>query len=223
MKTPNTQMSESLSVGLLLASVGGFLESYSFITRDGVFANCQTGNMVLLVMYLAKGDWMRVLSYFIPILSFVIGVLLTEGIHLFALNHKLHWRQYVILFELLLLGVVGLIPSGSCNIIATTAIAFSCSMQVESFRKVKGSVYATTMCTGNLRSGTFWFFDSIVKKDTDSLKRAGNYFAVIAIFMAGAFIGSITTNRLGEKAIWLSCLVLFLVFLILFLHPAEEE
>lgn len=223
MKTSNTQMSDSLSVGLLLASVGGFLESYSFITRDGVFANCQTGNMVLLVMYLNKGDWMRVLSYFIPILSFVIGVLLTESIRLFAINHKLHWRQYIILFELILLGIVGLIPSGSYNIVATTVIAFSCSMQVESFRKVKGSVYATTMCTGNLRSGTFWLFDSIVKRDTESLKRAGNYFAVIAIFMAGALIGGVTTDWLGEKAIWLSCIVLLLVFLILFLHPAEEE
>lgn len=223
MKTSNTQMSDSLSVGLLLASVGGFLESYSFITRDGVFANCQTGNMVLLVMHLTKGDWMRVLSYFIPVLSFIIGVVLTECIRRFALGHKLHWRQYIILFELLFLGAVGLIPSGSYNIVATTIIAFSCSMQVESFRKVKGSVYATTMCTGNLRSGTFWLFDSIIKKDTESLKRAGNYFSVIVIFMAGAFIGGITTNWLGEKAIWLSCFVLFVVFLILFWHPAEEE
>lgn len=222
MKTVDLQMSDSLSVGLLLASVGGFLESYSFITREGVFANCQTGNLVLLAMYLAKGEWTRVLSYFIPILSFVIGVILTELIRLFAAERKLHWRQYIILFELLLLAVAGCIPSGRYNIIATTLIAFSCSMQVESFRKVKGSVYATTMCTGNLRSGTFWLFDSVVKKDTESLSRAGNYFAVILIFMLGALVGGITSDWLGEKAIWISCLILFSVFLILFVHPAEE-
>lgn len=223
MKTPKIQMSESLFVGLMLASVGGFLESYSFITRAGVFANCQTGNMVLLAMYVTKGDWMRVISYLIPILSFIIGVVLTELVRLFALNHKLHWRQYIILFELFLLAFVGFIPSGRYDIIATTVIAFSCSMQVESFRKVKGSVYATTMCTGNLRSGTFWLFDSVIKKDTDSLMRAGNYFAVILIFMLGALIGGIATDFWGEKSIWLSCLMLLFVFFVLFIHPAAED
>lgn len=219
----DSQMSESLSVGLLLASVGGFLESYSFICRDGVFANCQTGNMVLLSMYLAKGDWTHVISYFIPILSFVVGVILTEFIHKISNNHKLHWRQYIILFELALLATVGFIPSGKYNIVATTLIAFSCSMQVECFRKVKGSVYATTMCTGNLRSGTFQLFEYFCNKDRGSLRKAGNYFAVILIFMAGAIVGGITTELWGEYAIFLSCTVLLLVFFIMFIHPQEES
>ena len=34
------------------------------------------------------------------------------------------------------------------------SISFVCAMQVETFRKVRGSAFATTMCTGNLRSGT---------------------------------------------------------------------
>ncbi len=223
MKTKNIQMSESLVVGLLLASVGGFLESYSFLSRDGVFANCQTGNLVLLAMYLVKGDWARVLSYFIPVVSFIIGVVLTEITRIYANNHKLHWRQYIILLEAILLAAVGLIPSGEGNFIATTLIAFSCSMQVEAFRKVKGSVYATTMCTGNLRSGTFQLFQHFIEKDTASLKRAGNYFAIITVFMAGAILGSLTTGIWDEKAIWLSCLILLFVFILLFIRPEEQE
>lgn len=222
MKTITKQMSESLFIGLLLASVGGFLESYSFLSRDGVFANCQTGNIVLLAMYLAQGDFLRVLSYLIPILSFVGGVLLTEVIRIVSGNAKIHWRQYILLLEILLLALTGLIPSGKYNIVATTLIAFSCSMQVESFRKVKGSVYATTMCTGNLRSGTFQLFQYIAKKDIAGLKRAGDYFSVIALFMAGAILGGITTGIWGEKAIFLSCAVLLLAFFTMFIHPAEE-
>lgn len=222
MKTRTKQMSESLFIGLLLASVGGFLESYSFLSRDGVFANCQTGNIVLLAMYLAKGDILRVLSYLIPILSFVAGVVLTEIIHTLSGNGKIHWRQYILLLEILLLALTGFIPSGKYNIVATTLIAFSCSMQVESFRKVKGSVYATTMCTGNLRSGTFQLFQYFSKKDSAGLKRAGDYFSVIAIFMAGTILGGITTGIWGEKAIFLSCAVLLLAFFIMFIHPAEE-
>lgn len=223
MKAKNIQMSESLIVGLLLASVGGFLESYSFLSRDGVFANCQTGNLVLLAMYLAKGDWVRVLSYFIPVVSFVIGVILTEITRIYANNHKLHWRQYIILLETILLAVVGLIPSGEGDFIATTLIAFSCSMQVEAFRKVKGSVYATTMCTGNLRSGTFQLFQYIRNKDAANFNQAGNYFAVIAVFMAGAILGSLVTGVWNEKAIWLSCAILLFVFILLFIRPEEPE
>lgn len=223
MKTKNVQMSESLVVGLLLASVGGFLESYSFLSRDGVFANCQTGNLVLLAMHLGNGEWSRVLSYFIPVVSFIIGVVLTELTRIYANSHKLHWRQYIILLEAVLLAAVGLIPSGEGNFIATTLIAFSCSMQVEAFRKVKGSVYATTMCTGNLRSGTFQLFQYFVEKEPASLKRAGNYFAVIAVFMTGAILGSLTTGIWGEKAIWLSCLILLFVFTLLFIQPEVQE
>lgn len=222
MKTRNVQMSDSLSVALLLACVGGFLESYSFLSRDGVFANCQTGNIVLLAMYLAVGEWTRVLSYLIPIVSFVVGVVLTELIRGYADNHILHWRQYIVLLEAALLALAGFIPSGGRDIIATTLIAFSCSMQVEAFRKVKGSVYATTMCTGNLRSGTFQLFTYISKRDAGSLRRAGHYFSVIAVFMGGAILGSLTTELWHERAVWLSCAILLLAFALLFVRPNDH-
>lgn len=222
MKNKTIQMSESLLIGLLLACVGGFLESYSFLCRDGVFANCQTGNLVLLAMYLVKADWPRVISYLIPIAAFIIGVILTEFTRIYAVNHKLHWRQYIILLEAVLLAAAGFIPSGDKNSIATTIIAFSCSMQVEAFRKIKGSVYATTMCTGNLRSGTFQLFHAIRTKDKSGLARARDYFSIIALFMLGAILGSFTTDIWGEKAIFFACALLLFVFFLLFIRPDEN-
>lgn len=41
------QMSESMRLGMLLAMSGGFMDAYSYIQRDQVFANAQTGNMLL--------------------------------------------------------------------------------------------------------------------------------------------------------------------------------
>lgn len=217
-----TQMSESLIVGLLLASVGGFLESYSFISRNGVFANCQTGNIVLMAMYLSWGDVLRALSYFIPILSFVVGVVLTELIRSCAPGTKLHWRQYIVLIEAAILSVVGLIPSGQSDTAATTLIAFSCSMQVESFRKIRGSVYATTMCTGNLRSGTSAFFQYLKCRDASALMQTISYFSVIAVFMAGVGLGSACTHRFGAHAVWLACAILLIVFFVMFVSPRDE-
>ena len=41
------QMSETIKLGILLALSGGFMDAYSYIQRDQVFANAQTGNMLL--------------------------------------------------------------------------------------------------------------------------------------------------------------------------------
>ena len=44
------QMSESIRLGIVLAVAGGFMDAYSYMCRDEVFANAQTGNMLLLVI-----------------------------------------------------------------------------------------------------------------------------------------------------------------------------
>ena len=51
------QMSESVLVGSLLVLTGGFLDAYSYLCRGEVFANAQTGNIVLLGIQIAEGDW----------------------------------------------------------------------------------------------------------------------------------------------------------------------
>ena len=51
---------------------------YTYITRGGVFANAQTGNIVLMGINLAKGDFERVVHYVVPILAFALGILLSE-------------------------------------------------------------------------------------------------------------------------------------------------
>ena len=54
-------MSETHLLGLLLALVGGFLDAYTYVCRGHVFANAQTGNLVLLGIYITNQDWAKVL------------------------------------------------------------------------------------------------------------------------------------------------------------------
>ena len=42
------QMSEAMIVSAFLAFSGGFQDAYTYIVRDHVFANAQTGNIVLM-------------------------------------------------------------------------------------------------------------------------------------------------------------------------------
>ncbi|MGN1231180.1 MAG: YoaK family protein, partial [Anaerotignum sp.] len=107
------QMSDSFLIAALLAIVGGFLDAYTYVARGGVFANAQTGNIVLFGLHLAEGEWLHALSYFIPIAAFVLGIFIDEWIKkIVQPMPKIHWRQIVILFEVLMLFVVAWLPLG---------------------------------------------------------------------------------------------------------------
>ena len=71
---------ETFRVAALLAVVGGFLDAYTYILRGGVFANAQTGNIVLLGVHMADKDYRQALYYVVPIIAFSLGVVLTKNI-----------------------------------------------------------------------------------------------------------------------------------------------
>ena len=63
------QMSESFPVGVLLAISGGLMDAYSYLYRGHVFANAQTGNVLMFSIHLSKGEWMSSLHYSILLFS----------------------------------------------------------------------------------------------------------------------------------------------------------
>lgn len=207
-KNKNRQMSDSLYIGALLALVGGFLEAYTFICRGEVFANCQTGNLVLFSMFFIQRDWKNVVVYLVPIISFFIGICLAEWIRHNIIETKIHWRQVVVTFEMICLIIVTFIPCGRYDIAATTLVSFTCALQVEAFRKIHGNLFATTMCTGNLRSGVNNLFLWFKTKEEQYLKKTILYFMVIFFFMIGAVMGSVFTYILVEKAVLICCIPL---------------
>ena len=224
MKAKTRQMSESLRLGILLAIVGGFLEAYTFFCRGGVFANCQTGNLVMFALSAADGNGADMILYLIPVIAFIVGIFLAEWVkQIFRLYEKLHWRQIIILFEIFCLAVTAFIPEGNLDVIVTTVIAFVCSMQVESFRKVRGNAFATTMCTGNLRSASENLYHWIAGGDKEAKKKGQHYLTIVGSFMMGAVVGAALTHVFAEKAVLFCCIILFVTFMLMFYGTRQEE
>lgn len=217
------QMSETHLLGILLAVVGGFLDAYTYICRGHVFANAQTGNIVLLGIHLTNQDWKKAGYYFVPILAFVLGILICERIQsLFKWKENIHWRQLVVLLELLCLLLAGFLPLGKADPMVNIMVSFVCALQVEAFRKMNGNSYATTMCTGNLRSATENFYRYLQTKDIRCLKNSLQYYNVIFFFIIGAAVGSHLTLHMGARAVWVSCVGLLAVFLAMFRNKQEK-
>mgnify|MGYP003376824694 CR=1 FL=1 len=217
-------MSQSYIVGLLLAFAGGYLDVYTYVCRGGVFANAQTGNMVLLAISAAENDFGKVFKYLLSILAFMLGILVTELVKSrYRYNTAIHWRQIVIALEFIVLLIIAFVPSGVQDDLVNIAVAFGCAIQVESFRKFEGkSAYATTMCTGNLRSATEHLFFSGLNKNKEERNTSLKYYGIIAIFIVGAFVSMKVSQSVGEKSILVACFLLFIVFSMMYI-PSEKQ
>ena len=215
------QMSDSLLLGVVLTLAGGFQDAYSYNGRGGVFANAQTGNIVLLGQNLALGEWGTALRYLFPLLSFLLGVFAAEGIRsLCERVTRLHWRQVILLIEIAFLLTAGVFPE-SLNMVSNVLLSFACAMQVESFRKFRGIPCATTMCIGNMRSATEHLYRWIRTRDPEQKRRSAHYYFIILVFAVGAAVGALFTMWLGAPSIWIAAGLLLAGFLLMF-SPAEQ-
>ena len=209
-------MSEALPLGLLLALTGGILDAYTYLNRGAVFATAETGNLVLLGVNLAMGHWLKVIYYLLPISSYATGLLVTLAFHRRSDKLFFHWRQFVVLTECLVVLLATIIPQGDLDPLVNCMIAFISAMQVQTFRKFRGCACATTMCTGNLRSGVEALYFHLADKEPGSLDRAKVYFGLIAFFVTGAVISSLLAPLFAGRAILVAILPLAASFLLMF-------
>lgn len=229
MKKSKQQMSETYLIGAILAVVGGYFDAYTYLARNHVFANAQTGNIVLFGINLFSGDFSKALAYFLPIFAFIAGIVICEILRKYGNRFHIHWRQYVIFLELAVTVIVAFLPQGRAyginyDMIANISISFVCSLQVQSFRKIRGITCATTMCTGNLRSGTdclIGYFSD--KSNRKLLHSAGKYYGIVGFFILGAMLSSFMTELMAEKSVLLCSIGLLTTIILMFFEPEQEK
>lgn len=205
--------SESVRLGVILAMIGGFLDAYTFIEYDGVFANAQTGNIVLVGVGIAERNINSTINALLPILACMAGVFACLIVkHKVTNNFK--WEKKVIILEALTLLLVYFLHGYFPPRVTTIIISFVSSVQIASFRKLIDSPYCTTMCTGNLRQACERIYSSIVNKDKEDKKRAIRLCTIILFFVLGAFLGGVFCMLLGKKALIIEVIFLILAYMI---------
>ena len=212
-------MSQSMPLAILLTLAGGFQDAYSYNSRGHVFANAQTGNIVLFAQNLMSAQFSQALHYLLPVLAFILGVYISEKIHQkYKYSHLFHWRQLVLVSEIFLLILAGFLKT---DMIANVLLSFACAMQVQTFRKVDSYAFASTMCIGNLRSGMAALSAFMRNHKKQQLEQVGHYFGVIFLFAVGAGIGGNLSIHYGVPVIWGSCILLLISFCLMFAEQIE--
>ena len=203
---------ENLPTGMLLAGVGGFLDAYTFVGRSGVFANAQTGNIVLLAVAAGERQWAAALLHVPPILAFMLGVAVAETLARPAARRIVRRpARFVLGAEIAVLITVGALPRQVPDQVVTAAIAFTSALQVSTFRSLQGIDYSTTLTTSNLRTLAAKAYLWRADHDVTAGRQAARISAVVASFGAGAGVGALCTHALGPRAAWVAAAILVLV------------
>jgi uncharacterized membrane protein YoaK (UPF0700 family) len=201
--------SVSVRLGALLAVVGGFLDAYTYVSRDHVFANSQTGNLVLFGVEGARGDWTAAVRHVPPVVAFIVGVAAAESLKRPRVARVVRRPARVaLLLEIVVLLVVGALPESTPSGIVTVAVAFVASVQVSTFRTLVRWPYNNTMATGNLRTAVQSLYLALADRDPDAAAQARAFFTAIVSFLAGALAGAFFTFLFDVHAAWLAALLL---------------
>ena len=202
----------------MFAFTGGFLEAFTFALHGGVFCNAQTGNLVMLVIDVVRADFAGGLRYLYSILAYIAGILISTLIP--ALFKKVNWPLVVTAVEIAVITALAFIPASAENWYTYVTVSFVCAIQYNTFTKLRGVALATTFCTNNIRQTVMHFFGGVRGKDKSEFKKSGTYAFIILCFAAGAAVGVLSADALGNYCI-LICAALLLPVLALFVADSS--
>lgn len=197
---------------MIITFVGGYMNGYTYITRNNILANMHTANMSKLGINIAIGEWLEALHYFIPIITCILGATFSKLIEaiLINFNFKGDWRKFALVLEGIALFLIGLIPSSFPDIIVTNLVSFLMGYQLCLFRNCLGVPFNTTICTGNIRTVGLFLFGALDRESKDSLKKLITFTILTFSFAVGAIPGTLISLTLSIRSVWVCSFILFL-------------
>ncbi len=193
-----------MPVAALLLLAAGMLDAYTYVGYGGVFANAMTGNIVILMIRIAHGDWAQGVRYVYPIAAYVCGVAVA---HTLKEKPFANWVKYParvsLAIELALLAAVAVVP-GIPDAAIVTGIAFVAALQATAFTRVGTFAFTSVTTSANLRHLAESFMAAVVFRRGLAAWRELRFFAtVVGCFFVGALSGAAAAYAFGHAAVWL--------------------
>jgi uncharacterized membrane protein YoaK (UPF0700 family) len=185
------------AIASVFAVVGGFLDAYSYVARGRVFANAQTGNVVLFAVRLAVGNWPSAWKTLPSILAYMCGVAAARLLRVRPQKQTFRATLICQALELLVLLILLFFGRFVPDFCAVPLIAFSAALQNTSFSNIGPWQFNSAMTTSNLRNAVSGWVQLASGETDPKLRGEAIVGSVILLcFAAGALLGGICTLRL---------------------------
>lgn len=187
------------AIASVFAIVGGFLDAYSYLARGHVFANAQTGNVVLFGVRAAAGNWTAAWETLPSIVAYMCGVAVARLLRVRPQKHTFRATLICQALEVLVLLVLLFFGRFVPDSWAVSLIAFSAALQNTSFSNIGPWEFNSAMTTSNLRNAVSgWVQLAMVERDPKLWGEAIVGSGILLCFVAGALLGGVCTLRLPE-------------------------
>ncbi|MCC9692442.1 DUF1275 domain-containing protein, partial [Streptococcus agalactiae] len=149
------QIYEGLRCAVALCFISGYINAFTYVTQGKRFAGVQTGNLLSFAIHLSNKHYSQALAFLLPIMVFMLGQSFTYFMNRWANKHQLHW-YLLSSFALTQVAIVTIILTPFLPSSFTVAgLAFFASIQVDTFKSLRGAPYANMMMTGNIKNAAY--------------------------------------------------------------------
>ena len=192
---PMSQRAWAVMASTLITAVGGALDAWVYLAHGHVFANAQTGNVALMMMAAARGDFTQAGSHLASLAAFMAGVFVSRQAGSLLKDMKLNSRDIRLAVECMLLTALGFAADTLSDHSVIVCVGFIAGLQITSLSHIGGWTFNTGMTTGNLR-GAISAFSKVLDGAQEERAHALVLGALCLAFGMGALMGAWLTPRL---------------------------
>jgi uncharacterized membrane protein YoaK (UPF0700 family) len=202
--------SRTPGVAVLLTLSGGFLDAFTYVGHGRVFANTMTGNVALLGINVAAGDWTQAFRHIPPLAGFVFAVFVVHMLGLDAVTRSIRRPALIcLLLEITFLAVASSGLFGVSEVWLIPGISFVATLQTLSFTHLGNLTYTSVMTTGNLRRAAKKLLEGLTPRYNGAVLHEASLLGMASFsFFAGAVLGGVSTRMLHDRALWIATLLL---------------
>lgn len=193
-----------------LALVGGFLEAYALVNRDGLFANAQTANYTHIWISLAEGKIADFFYYILPMILYCVAIFVATLMPLWM--KRFSWPKICLALEIAVIILLGFLPSDIDYKYAILPIFFCTALQYQTFQSCHGFAASTIFVTNNIRQFTNAFALYLTKKDKYQLYKSKIYLYTILCFALGVVLSIVFGAFLSDRSIFVCLIPLIITY-----------
>ena len=197
-----------LLIACLFTVVGGYLDAYAYLAHGHVFANAQTGNVILAAVAASTGQWTRAARHLPPIMAFALGVAVAQWLGVRTEKREFRATLFCQALEIVILAALAVFAERLPDAGVVPTLSFVAALQNTSFSHVGPWSFTSPMTTGNLRGAVSGLTRWLLGRDAARNRGQAIVLGWVCLsFAAGAVGGSACTRREAGYAL-LPCLVL---------------